>query len=88
MGKTKFSSTSKNRTNSVSQIKKPSSACRKSDDVFPGAVFSPIIPANPLYTDRLASVIFWTSQFVILGVSSLFCRFYSIFDGKSSKQIM
>ena len=24
-----------------------------------------------------------TSPFVILGLSSLFCRFYSVFDGKS-----
>ena len=28
-------------------------------------------------------VICWTSPFVILGVSGLFCGFYSIFDGKS-----
>ena len=35
-----------------------------------------------------STVICWTSPFVILGVSGLFCRFYSIFDGKScfSKQ--
>ena len=33
---------------------------------------------NPLYT-----VIFWTSLIVILGMSGLFCRFYSFFDGKT-----
>ena len=30
-----------------------------------------------------ATVMFWTSLFVILGVSGLFCHFYSVFDGKS-----
>ena len=30
-----------------------------------------------------STVIYWLSPFVILGVSGLFCRFYSIFDGKS-----
>ena len=33
------------------------------------------------------TVIYWTSQFVILGVSGLF-RFNSIFDGKSCKQTL
>ena len=34
-----------------------------------------------------STVTCWTSPFVILGVSGQFCRFYSIFDGKSfSKQ--
>ena len=33
------------------------------------------------------TVIYWTSQFVILGVSGLF-RFNSIFNGKSSKQTL
>ena len=28
-----------------------------------------------------STVICWTSPFVILGVSGLICRFYSIFDG-------
>ena len=28
-----------------------------------------------------STVICWTSPFVILGLSGLFCRFYSIFDG-------
>ena len=28
-------------------------------------------------------VICWTSLSIILGVSGLFCRFYSVFDGKS-----
>ena len=28
-----------------------------------------------------STVICWTSQFVILGMLDLFCRFYSIFDG-------
>ena len=31
-----------------------------------------------------STVIFWTSTFVILGLSGLFCRFYSIFDGKKT----
>ena len=31
-----------------------------------------------------STVICWMSPFVILGVTSLFCHFYSIFDGKSS----
>ena len=30
-----------------------------------------------------STLICWTSPFVILGVSDLLCRFYSIFDGKS-----
>ena len=30
-----------------------------------------------------STVICWTSSFVILGVLSVFCSFYSIFDGKS-----
>ena len=30
-----------------------------------------------------STVICWMSPFVILGVSGLFCPFYSIFDGKS-----
>ena len=30
-----------------------------------------------------STVICWMSLFVILGVSGLFCHFYSIFDGKS-----
>ena len=30
-----------------------------------------------------STVICWTSPFVILGVSGLFCHFYSIFDRKS-----
>ena len=29
-----------------------------------------------------STVICWTSPFVILGVLGVFCRFYSIFDGK------
>ena len=29
-----------------------------------------------------STVICWMSLFVILGVSDLFCRFYSFFDGK------
>ena len=29
-----------------------------------------------------STVICWMSPFVILGVSDLFCHFYSIFDGK------
>ena len=33
-----------------------------------------------------STVICWMSPFVILGVSGLFCRFYSIFDRKSCKQ--
>ena len=36
----------------------------------------------------LHTVIWWMSPFVIVGVSGLFCRFYSIFDGKSCLQIM
>ena len=31
-------------------------------------------------------VICWTSPFVFFGTSGLFCRFYSIFDGKSCQQ--
>ena len=41
---------------------------------------------NPLYTSGSGDSctgICWSSPFVILGVSGLFCRFYSIFDGKS-----
>ena len=30
-----------------------------------------------------STVICWKSLFVILGVLYLFCRFYSIYDGKS-----
>ena len=30
-----------------------------------------------------STVICWTSPFVILGVSGLFCHIYSIFNGKS-----
>ena len=30
-----------------------------------------------------STVLFWMSPFVILGVSGLFCSFYSIFDRKS-----
>ena len=30
-----------------------------------------------------STVICWTSPFVILGMSGLFCNFYSIFDGIS-----
>ena len=30
-----------------------------------------------------STVICWMSPFIILGVSGLVCRFYSIFDGKS-----
>ena len=33
-------------------------------------------------------VIYWTSQFVILGVTGLFCHFYSILGGKSCIQTM
>ena len=33
-----------------------------------------------------STVISWTSPFVILGVSGLFCHFYSIFDGNVSIQ--
>ena len=46
------------------------------------------IKFNPLYTVGSSTVICWVSPFVILGVSGLFCRFYSIFDGKSCKQTM
>ena len=38
---------------------------------------------NPLYRVDASTVICWMSPFVILGVLDLFCRFYSIFDGKS-----
>ena len=31
----------------------------------------------------LDTVICWTSLFVILGLSGLFCSYYSVFDGKS-----
>ena len=30
-----------------------------------------------------STVICWTSAFVTLGVSGLFCHFYSVLDGKS-----
>ena len=30
-----------------------------------------------------STVVCWMSTFVILGASSLFCCYYSIFDGKS-----
>ena len=30
-----------------------------------------------------STVIYWTGPLVIIGVLSLFCRFYSSFDGKS-----
>ena len=30
-----------------------------------------------------STAIFWTKALVVLGVSGLFCRFYSIFGGKS-----
>ena len=30
-----------------------------------------------------STFIFWISPFAILGVSGLFCSFYSVFDGKS-----
>ena len=30
-----------------------------------------------------SAIIYWKSPFVVLGVLGLFCRFYSIFDGKS-----
>ena len=35
-----------------------------------------------------STVIRWTSSFVFLDVSGLFCRFHSFFDGISSKQTM
>ena len=35
-----------------------------------------------------SAVICWSSPFVILGVSSLFCHLYYIFHGKSCKQTM
>ena len=35
-----------------------------------------------------STVICWTSPFFILGVSGLFCRFYSVFDGKSCLQTL
>ena len=46
-------------------------------------------PAYCPYCNRLthcilvgsSTAIFWTSPFAILGVSGLFCRFHSIFDG-------
>ena len=42
---------------------------------------------NPLYPVDSSTLIFWMSSFVILGVSGLFCRFYSISDRKyCSKQ--
>ena len=44
-------------------------------------------PNGPLVTHCIlvdfSTVICMTSPVVILGVSGLFCRFYSIFDGKS-----
>ena len=44
---------------------------------------------NPLYAGRFFAVISWTSPFVILGESGLFCRrFCSIFHGKFCKQPM
>ena len=36
-----------------------------------------------LYTGRLLHCYIWTSPFLILGVSGLFCHFYFIFDGES-----
>ena len=39
---------------------------------------------NPCILVDSSTVICWTSPIVILGVSGLFCRFYSSFDGKSS----
>ena len=38
---------------------------------------------NQLYTGRLFHCYMLEESIVILGVSGLFCRFYSIFDGKS-----
>ena len=35
-----------------------------------------------------SAIIYWTSAFVILGMSGLFCRFNSILDGKSYYQTM
>ena len=35
-----------------------------------------------------STVICWICPFVILGVSGLFCHFYSIFDGKSLANIV
>ena len=35
-----------------------------------------------------STVICWTSPFVILGVSSVFCRYYFIFDGTSSTYLI
>ena len=34
-----------------------------------------------------STVICWTSSFIILGVSAVFCCFYFIFDGKLSLAI-
>ena len=35
-----------------------------------------------------STVVSWMSQFDILGMSGLFCHFYSFFDGKSCCQTM
>ena len=45
-------------------------------------LISNMCSVNPLYIGRSSIVICWTSSFVILGVSDLFCHFYSIFDEK------
>ena len=37
---------------------------------------------NPLYTGDSYTFICWMSPFVSLGVSGLFCNFYSVLDGK------
>ena len=38
---------------------------------------------TPYLLVESSTVIYWTSPITILGVSGLFCHFYSIFDGKS-----
>ena len=42
-----------------------------------------ILPLTHCILADSSTAICWTSPIVILGMLGLFCRFYSIFDGKS-----
>ena len=44
-------------------------------------LFADLIIIHCIWIDS-STVVCWTHPFLILGVSGLFCHFYSIFDGK------
>ena len=52
------------------------------------STMSKLFPLTHRILVDFSTVICWTSSLVILGVSVLFCGFYSVFDVKSCEQTM